>query len=199
MCITLTFIITIFISTITWNSFCTQVPKTVKWTNCSDVLAPSGIWKHTHTIIWRPFVRDYPGLLSTSDGCYFLDQIKPAYNQNRLDGRLKLKASGSAFNWLWISMLAVLVVVPTVRHNSLQPLSASSISAYHLLDFMVQGEITEAGALTIHLDATPSALSVPPPPSSPHFTPNVLSATTLPIILAWERHQITLAWLRWEQ
>ena len=40
--------------------------------------------------------------------------------------------------------------------------------AHHLLDFMLQGKITEAGTPTIHLDATPSRLSVPPLPSSPH-------------------------------
>ena len=51
-------------------------------------------------------------------------------------------------------------------------LSASFINfiiARHLLDFMVHGKITEADALTIHLDATPSGLSVPPSPSSRHF------------------------------
>ena len=33
----------------------------------------------------------------------------------------------------------------------------------------MQGKITEADALTIRLDATPSRLSVPLPPLSPHF------------------------------
>jgi len=41
------------------------------------------------------------------------------------------------------------------------------------------GKITEA--LTICLDPTPSGLSVPPPQSPPIFTPNTLSAATLPI------------------
>ena len=49
------------------------------------------------------------------------------------------------------------------------PLATASITARHLLDFMVQGKITEADAPTIRLDDTPSRLSVPPPPSSPIF------------------------------
>jgi len=46
---------------------------------------------------------------------------------------------------------------------------------------MVQGKITQADALSIWLDATPSRLLVPPPPSSPIFMLNALSAATLPI------------------
>jgi len=47
---------------------------------------------------------------------------------------------------------------------------------------MLQGKITEADALAIRLDATPSGLSVPPQPSSSHFfTPNALPTATLPI------------------
>jgi len=61
-----------------------------------------------------------------------LDPIKPAYNQSRADGWLKLTAS--AFNRLWISMLTVL----SVTQNSLHPLSTSLIIARHLLHFMVQ-------------------------------------------------------------
>jgi len=86
-----------------------------------------------------------------------LDPMKPAYNQSR-----PLKLTASAFNRLWISTLAVLVTVPTVMQNSLHPLSTSSITARHLLEFMMRRKITEA-------DATPSKLSVPPPPSLPHF------------------------------
>jgi len=108
-----------------------------------------------------------------------LDPIKPAYNQSGLYGRLRLTAS--AFNWLWISMPTVLVAVPTVMQNSLHPLSTSSIIARRLLDFMQQGKITEADAPTIRLDATPSWLSVPPPPSSPIFTWNAIFVTTVPI------------------
>jgi len=59
--------------------------------------------------------------------------------------------------------------------------STSSITACHLLDFMEHGNITEADAPTIHLDATPSGLSVPPPPSSAIFTPDALSVATLPV------------------
>jgi len=77
--------------------------------------------------------------------------------------------------------MLVLVTVPTVTQTSLHPLSTSSITARHLLDFMVQGKITETDALTIRLDATPSGLSVPQPPSSPIFTLNALSAASLPI------------------
>ena len=46
---------------------------------------------------------------------------------------------------------------------------------------MVQGKITQADALSIWLDATPSRLLVPPPPSSAIFMLNALSAATLPI------------------
>jgi len=56
----------------------------------------------------------------------------------------------------------LLAVLTTVMQNLLHPLSTSSITASCLLDFMVQGKITEADAQTIHLDATPSGLSVPP-------------------------------------
>ena len=81
-------------------------------------------------------------------------------------------------------------LVPTVIQNTLHPLSTSSIIARHLLDFMVQGKITEAGAPTIRLGATPSGLFVPP---HLHYHP----FQTLPFlpqpsqfILAWYRHQI---------
>jgi len=47
----------------------------------------------------------------------WLDPVKPAYNQSRPDGRLKLTAS--SFNLLRISMSAGLVTVPTVTQNSL--------------------------------------------------------------------------------
>ena len=77
-------------------------------------------------------------------------------------------------------MPAVLVTVPAVMQNSLHPLSTSSITARHLLDFIVQGKITEADSPTICLDATLSGLSMPPPPHA-IFTPNALSAATLPI------------------
>jgi len=57
-------------------------------------------------------------------------------------------------------MPAVLVAVPTVKPNLLHPLSTSSITARHLLEFMVQEKIKEADAPTIRLDATPSGLSL---------------------------------------
>jgi len=106
-----------------------------------------------------------PGLRAIKWVC--VCACKAAYNQSRPDGWLTLTAS--AFNQLWISMPVVLVTVPTDTQGSLHPLSTSSITARHLLDSMVQGKITEADAPTISLDATPSRLSVPPPPSFPHF------------------------------
>jgi len=86
-----------------------------------------------------------------------LDPIKPACNQSQLDGRLRL--TSSAFNQLWISMPAVLIRVATVI--LLHPISTSCITARHLLEFMVQGKITEAD---IQSTWTP-----PLPPSSHHF------------------------------
>ena len=56
-----------------------------------------------------------------------LNPIKPAYNQSRPDGWLKLTAS--TFNQLWTSMPAVLVTVPTVTQNLLHLLPTSSIPA----------------------------------------------------------------------
>jgi len=50
-----------------------------------------------------------------------------------------------------------------------------------LLDFMVQGKITEANTPTTRLGATPSGLITDPPPLSLHFTPDALLAATLPI------------------
>jgi len=59
-----------------------------------------------------------------------------------------------------------------------------------LLDFMVQGEISEADTPTIWLGATPSGLisNSDPPPSSPHFLrwmPFLLQPSQF--ILAWDR------------
>jgi len=76
-----------------------------------------------------------------------LHPIKPAYNQSWLDGQLILTAS--AFDLLWIRMLAILVTLPTITQNLLHSLSTSSVSAHHLVDFAVQGKITEADAQTI--------------------------------------------------
>jgi len=91
-----------------------------------------------------------------------LDPIKQAYNQSWLDGRLKLTASAS--DRLWISMLAVLVTVPTVVQNSLHPLSTSSIIARHLVDFLVWVKITEADTnpvISPFLCQMPSAATFP--------------------------------------
>jgi len=82
---------------------------------------------------------------------------KYTFNTVLPDGWLKLTAS--TFNRLRISMPAVLVTVPTVKQKSLHPLSTSSITARHLLDFMVQGKITQADAPIICLDTTASRLS----------------------------------------
>ena len=62
-----------------------------------------------------------------------------------------------------------------VRH----PLSTTSISARHLLDFIVQGKITETDAPTTSLDTTLSRLSVPHFHHTPIFTPYAISATTI--------------------
>ena len=51
----------------------------------------------------------------------------------------------------------------------------------NLLDFMVQGKITEADTATIRMGANPSGLISDPPPSSPIFMPDALPATTFPI------------------
>jgi len=91
------------------------------------------LYNHTHTAVWRPFVWDYLGepvpeetfthihlwvrrrirtdntawelipLYSALSQWGLLDPIKPAYNQSRPDGRLKLTAS--AFNPPWSSMM----------------------------------------------------------------------------------------------
>ena len=121
-----------------------------------------------------------------------LDAIKLAYNESWRNIWLKLTAS--TFNRLWISMPAVLVMVPIVTQNSLHPSSTSSIIARHLLDSMVQGKTTEADAPTNHLNATPCGLLVPPPPLPSHFlhrVPFLLQPSHF--ILPWDRHQIMLA------
>jgi len=50
-----------------------------------------------------------------------------------------------------------------------------------LLDFMVQGEISEADTPTIWLGITTSGLISDPPPTSPIFAPDALPAETLPM------------------
>ena len=67
-------------------------------------------------------------------------------------------------------MLPVLVTVATDTQNSLHPSPTSSITARHLLDFMVQGKITAT-----------DALSMPHLHHPPIFTPNALSAASLAI------------------
>ena len=59
-----------------------------------------------------------------------------------------------------------------------------------LLDFMVQGEISEADTLTIRLGATPSGLISNPPPSSPHFCAGCPSCHNPPN-LSWHK----ICWL----
>jgi len=94
-----------------------------------------------------------------------LAPVKPAYNQSQPDSQLKLTASTTS--QLWVGIPAVLVTVPAVMQYSLHPLSTSSITACCLL-----GKTTEADALTIRLDATPSIHI---------FMPNALSAATIRI------------------
>jgi len=55
-----------------------------------------------------------------------IEPIKPAYNQSRPDGQLKLTPSDFNQQWIWISMPVVLVAVPTVMQNLLHTLSTSS-------------------------------------------------------------------------
>ena len=91
-----------------------------------------------------------------------LDPTKPAYNQSRPDGQLKLTAI--TFNdygsVCWQSWSQYYCYASFINF---------SIIARHLLDFVVQGKTTEVDTPTVHLDATPSRLSVPPLPSSLHF------------------------------
>ena len=70
--------------------------------------------------------------------------------------------------------------VSTIMLKLLHPLSTSSITARHLLDFMEQGNITEADAPTIYLGGHPIQ-TIGAPPSSSHVLPNALSAATLSI------------------
>jgi len=51
----------------------------------------------------------------------------------------------------------------------------------NLVDFVMQGKITEADTPTIRLGATPCGLICDPPPSSPIFMPDALYAATLPV------------------
>jgi len=67
---------------------------------------------------------------------WLLDSIRPAYNQSRPDGLLRLTAS--TFNLLWISMPAVLITVLTVMQNSLHLLSTSSIFARRKTPYVMQ-------------------------------------------------------------
>jgi len=79
-------------------------------------------------------------------------------------------------------MPAVLVAVhvPTVTQNLLHPLSTSSITAHHLLDFMLHGKITEI----THQQSvwTPSHPfdRCPHLHYPPHFYAEALSAAILP-------------------
>ena len=113
--------------------------------------------------------------------------IMPPYSQSRPDGRLK--STASAFNRLWISMPAVLVAAPTDMQNSLHHLLTSSISARHLLHFVVvednRGRRTDnpSGRHPIRTINAPTSI-IPP-----LFTSNALSAATLPIY-PWDRHRV---------
>ena len=106
-------------------------------------------------------------------------------------------------------MPAVLVAVPTVKPNLLHPLSTSSITARHLLEFMVQEKITEADAPTIRLDATPSGLSLHylchfyakcPFCCNPHnlswlgtYTHTLVCVCACVCVCVWDRYRIMLA------
>ena len=74
--------------------------------------------------------------------------------------------------------LTVLVTVPAVKHNSLHPLPTSSITARHLLDFMIQGK--NRGRHTDNPSGCHPIRTIgAPPPSSPIFMPNALTVATL--------------------
>ena len=60
-----------------------------------------------------------------------------------------------------------------------------------LLDFMLQGKITEADIPIIRLGATPSGLISDPPPSSRPFSFRMpFLSQPSQFLLAWDRHQI---------
>jgi len=63
----------------------------------------------------------------------------------------------------------------------------------NLLDFILQGEISEADTLTIQLGTTPSGLINDPPPSSPIFVPDALPSATLSIYPGLGQAQNVLA------
>jgi len=109
-----------------------------------------------------------------------LAPVKPAYNQSQPDSQLKLTASTTS--QLWVGIPAVLVTVPAVMQNSLHPLSTSSITACCLL-----GKTTEADALTIRLDATPSIHILCQMP---------FLAQPSEFILAWDRLRMMMAWFQ---
>jgi len=99
-----------------------------------------------------------------------LDPIKPAYNQSQLDGWLKL--TDSAFNWQSWSQYLLLCRTRCILYQ-LPPLL---LATFWIL--RVQEKITEADACTPpHLEWTIGAPTIIPP----FFTPNALSAATLPI------------------
>jgi len=72
-----------------------------------------------------------------------------------------------------------------------------------LLEFVMQGKITEADTPTIRLGATPSGLISNPPSSSPIFLCQMpFPPQRSEFILAWDRHQICwlaypVAWFMW--
>ena len=93
---------------------------------------------HNHEVDKEAFTQTTRSALSQRG---LLDPIKPTYNQSR-----RLELTASTFNRLWISIPAVLVTVPTVMQNSLHPLSTSSITDRHLLDFMVHHPVRTISA-----------------------------------------------------
>jgi len=86
-------------------------------------------------------------------------------------------------------MPAILVTVPTVMQNSFINFL---LIACHLLDFMVQGKITEADAPTSH---HPIRTIGAPTSVIPIFTQNALSAATLPIYPGLDYTGLHTRWL----
>jgi len=90
----------------------------------------------------------------------------------------------------WMSILIIIIIIIIITHT--QPLYGTfsglpgwaSATRKLLLDFMVQGEISEADTSTIRLGATPVGLISNLPPSYPHFYARCLSSCKPPN-LSW--------------
>ena len=118
-----------------------------------------------------------------------LNPIKPPYNQSRPDSQCKLTTS--AFNWLLISMPAVLVTVPT-------KLAASFINFFHYCSPSSRFYSAGNDNRSRHTDS-PSGrhpiwtISAPTSIISPFLHQMLFLLQPSQFILAWDRHGIMLA------